>query len=112
MFFMRLILYFLHVLNQILFTDIDSLLIYARRVEIRGISINPEVRADKMLPITQLVNAAGIDFDASDGLIFWSDVNKDSIYKVHKNGSGRELVIRGEWHIFRRCFQHYVCYIL
>ena len=77
------------------FLDIQSVLLYARRIEIRGISIHPNEKADRILPVTQLVNAAGIDFHAANGLIFWSDVNKDAIFKVHKNGSGRGLVVKG-----------------
>ena len=81
------------------------MLLYARRVEIGGIGIHPNDKADKLLPVTQLVNAAGIDFEAESGLIFWSDVNEDAIYKIHKNGSGRELVVRGYFMVF--ClFQH------
>ena len=76
-------------------TDIQSMLLFARRIEIRGISIDPSDKADVILPVTQLANAAGIDFEAASGLIFWSDVNEDAIYKVHRNGSGRELLVKG-----------------
>jgi len=75
--------------------DIQSILLFARRIEIRGISIDPSDKADVILPVTQLANAAGIDFEATSGLIFWSDVNEDAIYKVHRNGSGRELLVKG-----------------
>ena len=49
-----------------------------------------------MLPVAQLVNAAGIDFEAATDTIFWSDVNKDAIYKIYKNGTGREVIVRGK----------------
>lgn len=53
--------------------------------------------------MSQLVNAAGIDFHAASGLIFWSDVNKDAIFKVHKNGSERGLVVKG-YFLILYCF--------
>ena len=71
------------------------MLIYARRIEIRGISIDPNDKSDQMLPVTQLVNAAGIDFEAANDMIYWSDVNKDAIYKMNKNGSGRSIIVKG-----------------
>lgn len=51
---------------------------------------------DKITPITQLINAVGIDFDANAGKIYWSDVNKDSISRVNRNGSGRQEIISGQ----------------
>ncbi|XP_065051806.1 prolow-density lipoprotein receptor-related protein 1-like isoform X1 [Rhopilema esculentum] len=75
--------------------DTETVLLYARRVEVRGISVDPKERIDKMLPVTQLMNAAGIDFHAASGYVYWSDVSKDSISRIHRNGSGSEVIVSG-----------------
>eukprot|EP00794_Sanderia_malayensis_P017393 gene17393-19134_t len=75
--------------------EIKAVLLYARRIEIRGISTEKVDSVDKITPITKLTNAVGIDFDAATGHIYWSDVNKDAIYRIHKNGTGRENIVSG-----------------
>ncbi len=72
-----------------------TVLLYCRRIEIRGVSIDPAESVDRITPITKLVNAIGIDFHAHTGHVYWSDVNQDSISRVLRNGSQREKVVTG-----------------
>ena len=75
------------------FTDVQELLLYARRQEIRGISLNPSDTVDRMTPITGLQNAIGIDYHFEKQWIYWTDVTKDSISRIHLNGSSRQDII-------------------
>ncbi|XP_047139272.1 low-density lipoprotein receptor-related protein 1 isoform X1 [Hydra vulgaris] len=73
--------------------DIKEVLIYARRTEIRGISLNSSDAVDKIIPIMGAQNAIGIDFHFQQKYIYWTDVTKDSISRIFLNGTGREDII-------------------
>ena len=61
----------------------------------RGISLNPSITKDQMIPVRQLKTAVGVDFSAEDRYVFWSDITADTISRVFVNGSGRETIIDG-----------------
>ena len=69
------------------------MLLYARRQDIRGISLNPNDTVDKITPITGTKNAIGIDFHYAKKYVYWTDVQKDSISRVFLDGTGREDII-------------------
>lgn len=71
---------------------------YAKKNRISGISLNPSITKDQMLPVRQLRTAVGVDFSAEEQYVFWSDISTDSISRVFVNGSGRETIIDGEWY--------------
>ncbi|XP_066928142.1 low-density lipoprotein receptor-related protein 1-like [Clytia hemisphaerica] len=73
--------------------SVEEFLIYARRQEIRGISLNPNDTVDKITPITGTQNAIGVDFHHRKQLIYWTDVSKDSISRISVQGTGREDII-------------------
>ena len=73
--------------------DIKEFLVYARRTEIRGISLDPSDTVDKIIPIMGAENAIGIDFHFNKSYIYWTDVTKDSISRIFINGTGREDII-------------------
>ena len=72
---------------------VEEFLIYARRQEIRGISLNFNDTVDKITPITGTSNAIGVDFHYRKQLIYWTDVSKDSISRISVHGTGREDII-------------------
>lgn len=58
-----------------------------------GISLNPSVTKDQIIPVRQLKTAVGVDVSVEDQYLFWSDITADSISRVFFNGSGRETVV-------------------
>lgn len=72
---------------------IKEVLLYARRQEIRGISLNPKDTIDKITPITGTKNAIGIDFHYAKNHIYWTDVSRDSISRININGTNRIDII-------------------
>jgi low density lipoprotein-related protein 2 len=38
----------------------------------------------------------GLDFDARDEYIYYSDVLQDVIYRIRRNGTGREIVLASQ----------------
>ncbi|XP_015367402.1 PREDICTED: low-density lipoprotein receptor-related protein 2-like [Diuraphis noxia] len=46
-----------------------------------------------ILPVTTSnAGSAGLDFDARDNYIYYSDVSQNIIYRIHRNGTGKEIV--------------------
>ena len=58
-----------------------------------GISLNPSVTKDQIIPVRQLKTAVGVDVSVEDQYLFWSDITANSISRVFFNGSGRETVV-------------------
>ena len=59
--------------------SIRTFLLYARGAEIRGISLNPSEQHDVTIPIIGMNNVVGIDFDANEGKVFFTDVKLGKI---------------------------------
>ena len=80
-----------HFLSLLL--GIKELLLFARRTEIRGISLDINDTVDKITPITGTTNAIALDFHFQKEYVYWTDVGKDSISRVFLNGTGKEHII-------------------
>ena len=76
-----------------MFPDVDSFLVYSRRFEIKAISL-VEDNAERMIPVTGLRNAIGVDFDYDEDRLYWTDVTDDSISRIFVNGTGYEKIIK------------------
>lgn len=74
-------------------TESEVILLYARKAIVTGISLNPSVTKDQIIPVRQLETAVGVDVSVEDKYFFWSDIKADSISRVFFNGSGRETVV-------------------
>ena len=73
---------------------VDSFLIFARSWEVRGISLDNNYIHDVTIPILGLSSAVGVDFDALEEYIYFSDVKLDKIGRVYiGNDSGGDI----EW---------------
>lgn len=52
---------------------------------------------DALVPVvSRSARFVGLDFDAHDGLIYFSDVLQDVIYRISANGSNREIVLAAQ----------------
>ena len=78
---------------KFMFPDVDSFLVYSRRFEIKAISL-VEDNAERMIPVTGLRNAIGVDFDYDEDRLYWTDVTDDSISRIFVNGTGNEKIIK------------------
>ncbi|XP_046659437.1 low-density lipoprotein receptor-related protein 2 [Homalodisca vitripennis] len=78
---------------------VDDFLLYSQQRFIKGKVIDPVVEgfSDAMLPyVSRRARFVGLDFDASDNYIYYSDVLQDVIYRIHRNGTGREIVLASQ----------------
>ena len=74
-------------------TESEAILVYVKKAMVTGISLNPSVTKDQIIPVRQLKTAVGVDVSVEDQYLFWSDITAASISRVFFNGSGRETVV-------------------
>lgn len=74
----------------------DAFLLYTREDAIGRMSLRPGAGEDSsaVLPVLGVREASALDFDRSDGRIYWSDIDAKTISRSHLNGSGAEAVVR------------------
>ncbi|KAG8510408.1 Low-density lipoprotein receptor-related protein 2 [Galemys pyrenaicus] len=72
---------------------VKSFLIFSSELSVRGIPFNLSTQEDVMVPVTGSPSFfVGLDFDAQENAIFFSDTSKDIIYKQKIDGTGRETL--------------------
>lgn len=75
---------------------------------VRGIPFNLSTQEDVIVPVTGSPSFfIGIDFDAQEKTIFFSDTAKDMIYKQNINGTGENTL-----KFFFAQFVHFLIIIL
>jgi low density lipoprotein-related protein 2 len=78
---------------------VTEFLMYSQQRFIKGKVLNPIIEgfSDAMLPVvSRRARFVGLDFDARDQHIYYSDVLQDVIYRVHRNGTSREIVLASQ----------------
>lgn len=71
---------------------VDEFLLYSQQRFIKGKVLNKFSQgfSDAILPVSsRRARFVGLDFDARDNYIYYSDVLQDVIYRIHKNGTGK-----------------------
>ncbi|XP_074659834.1 low-density lipoprotein receptor-related protein 4-like [Tubulanus polymorphus] len=71
-----------------------NFLIFARRTDIRAISLDMDYYADVVLPVGELRNAIALDIDPYEGKVYWADSVQDGIFRSNLDGSQVEVVIK------------------
>ena len=65
----------------------DEILLLARRVDIRRISLDTSDHTDVVLPLRNIKHAIAVDFDPIDKKIYWTDDDVHVIRRAFLNGS-------------------------
>lgn len=73
--------------------NINTFLLYARRIEIAGISLDSADNSDAIPPILSLGNAVGLDYDAQEGHVYFTDVIRDNISRISLSGKDLRVLI-------------------
>jgi len=75
--------------------EVTKYLLFASRNAIRGISLDSSAAATGSSPpeaIPPIVNSdstfVAVDYDAADDYIYYSDVRRSSVHRIHTNGTG------------------------
>lgn len=75
---------------------VQEFLLYSQQRFIKGRVLQPAMEGftDAILPyVSRRARFVGLDFDAKDNFIYYSDVLQDVIYRIRTNGTGREIVL-------------------
>ncbi|XP_060535234.1 low-density lipoprotein receptor-related protein 2 [Cylas formicarius] len=78
---------------------VDDFLMYSQQRFIKGKVLDPVVDGfnDAILPVvSRRARFVGLDFDADDEHIYYSDVLQDVIYRVRRDGSSKEIVLASQ----------------
>lgn len=78
---------------------VSDFLMYSQQRFIKGKVLNPVIEgfSDAILPVvSRRARFVGLDFDAKDEHIYYSDVLQDVIYRVHRNGTQKEIVLASQ----------------
>lgn len=78
---------------------VQHFLMYSQQRFIKGKVLDPVIEgfSDAILPVvSRRARFVGLDFDSRDEHIYYSDVLQDVIYRVHRNGTGREIVLASQ----------------
>lgn len=78
---------------------VREFLMYSQQRFIKGKVLSPVIEgfSDAILPVvSRRARFVGLDFDARDEHIYYSDVLQDVIYRVHRNGTSREIVLASQ----------------
>ncbi|CAH0730104.1 unnamed protein product, partial [Brenthis ino] len=78
---------------------VSEFLMYSQQRFIKGKVLDPVIEgfSDAILPVvSKRARFVGLDFDARDEHIYYSDVLQDVIYRVHRNGTTREIVLASQ----------------
>ncbi|XP_064634178.1 low-density lipoprotein receptor-related protein 4-like isoform X2 [Lineus longissimus] len=74
-------------------TGMETMLIFARRTDIRAISLDVQYYADVVLPVGDLRNAIALDVDHVAEKLYWADSVLDKIQRSSLDGSQVEDII-------------------
>ena len=78
---------------------VREFLMYSQQRFIKGRVLDPVMEgfSDAILPVvSRRARFVGLDYDARDQYIYYSDVLQDVIYRVRQNGTGREIVLASQ----------------
>ncbi|XP_078453259.1 low-density lipoprotein receptor-related protein 6-like [Lampetra planeri] len=70
----------------------EAFLLFSRRADIRRISLETS-HNDVAIPLAGVKEASALDFDVSDGRIYWTDISLKMISRAYMNGSSLEHVV-------------------
>lgn len=73
---------------------LETFLIYAHKTEIAGIPKEVNASGDAILPLLGLGHAVGIDYDAKEQMIYFSDNMRDNISRVGRFDRKVEVLVK------------------
>lgn len=82
----------------------NAILLFARRSDIRYISLDTPDYSDVLVPVDSARHAVAIDFDPVEKQVYWTDDGQRAILRAYLNGSGKVLRSTLLLTSFPRCF--------
>ncbi|XP_075238130.1 LDL receptor protein 1 isoform X2 [Lycorma delicatula] len=74
---------------------VAEFLLYSINWEVKGLSLTEGENGSQVLgPISRVSMATSVDFQADDDFIYWADSDHGTITRIHRDGTGREIVVQ------------------
>lgn len=74
-------------------SDVDNLLAFARKKDIRMINLDQNKPFDVVIPLDNVESAVGLAWDPVNRMIYWSDLTTHTISRANLDGSSRQTVV-------------------
>lgn len=71
--------------------SMNQFLVFATMSDLRRISVDTPDKTDVVIPLSKVMSAVGIDFDAKNDMIYWTDTDMNVIKRAHWNGSHEKV---------------------
>ncbi|CAD6208044.1 GSCOCG00010318001-RA-CDS [Cotesia congregata] len=72
----------------------DNFLILARKRDLRLIPVDKPMRVfDTVIPVDHVQSAVALAWDSDNDMVYWTDVELDTISRAHLNGTNQTVVI-------------------
>ena len=72
----------------------DNILIFARKKDLRIMPIEDSARVyDNVIPVDHVQSAMGLTWDSNQDMIYWTDVEADTISRAFLNGTNQSAII-------------------
>ena len=81
-------------------SDIESFLLFARKTDIRRISMDTSSRADVVIALDGVRHALDVDWHSGTDYVYWSDVSLNTVNRARWDGTGQEVctcLVLGSW---------------
>ena len=69
----------------------NTFLLFSTTSEIRRINMDSPDHRDTVIPLTNVVSPLGLDFDAVEDMVYWTDTTTDTINRANVDGSREQV---------------------
>ena len=75
-------------------STLDNILIFARKKDLRIMPIEVSSKVyDNVIPVDHVQSAVGLTWDAQEDMIYWTDMEADTISRAFLNGTNQSAII-------------------
>lgn len=78
------------------FSDMSTFLLYSTSTELRRINMDPAAgldHSDSIIPLTSIGHVIGLDFDAEEDFIYFSDTSRKTISRAKWDGTQERVTL-------------------
>lgn len=72
---------------------VDEFIFYSLNWELQGLAMDGNNSTHVLGPISRVISATAIDFDAAEDTIFWADGDHGTVTRLKRDGTKRKLVL-------------------
>jgi len=74
-----------------MFVDLSRFIVFARKFDVRRISLDTQDMTDVVLPLRGLTSVVALDFDSQTDSVYWTDVTTDTVSRARWDGTAQQV---------------------